>query len=494
MSIVKRTTKPTTRKTFYKKIANRKKALPKRSISRARPKSVSTGSSKKSQKSAPQKSNSDLFSSLTTSHSPRPNPASKPKKHISPKLDQTSPKPHISDNEISALKRLIEQTSSKLEQLEQKAQFSTPQPEKEDPEVFNGIDTDEEQDELIQAQLTKLQKENSRLKHQLKILQDEFTKEKTALEKQTRELKRELHRTTPIHDNKLFSLSKELKKAVQDIQLISDSDVDYVTPPPITILSADSQETSTPVQKPSNSKEAEPSSQPKKTKTIKLDSSETSKDNKSPKKKAKGKDKKLLITGGAVIALLFLGGVASFQFARKPKVNQELIDDYLANNGQIQGVQDTQRKHSSYQDVDKNKIQPFDETRWEDLKITNMGIRIKYPIELVEHVHTQTSITFLRKDSYILKITKHSTDQSLEDFWEEIKDKGLKYTATPQEFHGREALLLTLEETTTYPGNKYLIKGYGEEIYELWFATNDPIYSEDDIKRAQYMLDSFAIL
>jgi len=378
-----------------------------------------------------------------------------------------------SEPEIIQLKQLIEQTTNRLSQLEhaKATQAAEIEPEVKDPLEFNGLDSQDEEIELVQEQLKKFQRENTKLQHQLEQINTDFQKEKKHLEETIKNLKAEVHRSVPLQDTKFLSLSKELHQAVAAIEKLSTDPTD-----PTNLDNSTSPSMQTPDPLPSS--EPKPSTP---TKSITVSSE--------PKKKASDTNhKKIAAAGGAAAIILTLGGLTTYQFTKTPQVNQELVDSYI-KSGQVQGVQSDLSPPK--QQGDKNLDLPFDQTSWAQFDDPILGFRISYPIDLVEKLHTGSSITFLRKQGFLLKIQKSNSTSSLQDFWETQKDTGLSYDTQPTKLRSYDALHLILLDSSDYPGNRYLVKNQ-DSIYDIWYATQSDKFPPDDFKRVQKMLDSFA--
>jgi len=469
--------KPDTNRRFFKKIADKK--TPSR---RSAP--VSSTKPSRSRLGRPPK---PLFSQPLPDQLPQEKaPSSFAKSALDWSIPDPQPEPELQpptlppdslpdSDQISQLKDLIEQTSLKLQQLEvnqTQAPVNQPAPVQTDPEEFNGVSSEPEEHELIHESIQSLKRQNQKLKAQLELVQEEFEKEKKSLEKTIQKLKTDLHRTTPIQDNKFFSLSKELSEAVQAIKELSpQAELPLTTPNNSPLLT---QETP----------------QPASPQVIKADSppAETT-----PPKKKVTKEKKLLITGGSLLALLSFGGFLSYKLTSTPSVDPKLVNDYI-NQGQVQGIQSSASPSApTNKQADKNAQQPFDQTKWETFKDSLLGVQLQYPVELTERLHSQQGITFLRSDGYLFKLQLFPTDLELEEFWEKQKDTGLAYEAEATQFKNLPALKLTLSDSAEYPGDRYLVKT-SDGIFDIWYATQSDKFSHDDFQRVDYMLQSIAFL
>jgi hypothetical protein len=228
-----------------------------------------------------------------------------------------------------------------------------------------------------------------------------------------------------------------------------------------------------------------------------------------PKKK---KAKKLLITGAAAaVATIFVSTAASTQVLRPAKVDDQLVQDYLsAQSGQVQGAQTEnetttglnqspeERQVEQLRESAEEKISKvqqdisFETTEWETFNDAMFGILLEYPKNAVKIIKTDSSATFIRKTGYIFKIQRIETALELDEYWKQIKATSLEYQVEETSFKNMKALFLQLKDISNYPGNRYLIKS-SDFIYDIWYASPSDKFTDDDIKRAKYMLDSVTI-
>lgn len=468
----------------------------------------------------------------TSDKSPPPNkPDSQPEKSQpqpqievefdEPKIDQSAVSQNTDDStqhEIEEISSIIEQAKKRLEELEEKKRqqelAESQQAEVEVVEEFNGVDSTDEEIELMKEQLEHTQSENRKLKHELELIKKDFENEKKSLEKTVKNLKSELHQTKPIQDNKFFDFSKELREAVSAIETLNDPN--FKPESSQVVIRADELPAAE-SQSPSQPPEVTPADikEPKKlrlelpivnkTKTQEADknqpdepASKTGADPKSEQpddtpqtnasKKDKKKSKKLLMAGVTVLFILAGGGLVSYQLTSTPKVNESLVEEYMQESveSKVLGIE-SQSKVPDGIVADKHSTASLDETKWAKYDDPIIGIRLDYPANVTERLHSSSSITFLRKDSYIFKLTYYTSDEELTDFWEKIKDKGVAYSSEEVLFKSKPALLLSLQEEIEYPGNRYLVK-VNDKIFDIWFATPSEAYEADDIARVERML------
>lgn len=379
------------------------------------------------------------------------------------------------EEDISRLKQLIEETSEKISSLEKAKSESINQssPTLTDPLAFDGLNSGEETTELLKAEIQRTQRQNTKLQHQLEQVKQEFEQEKQQLEKTIKELKSELHRSIPLQENKFFSLSKELQQAVSAIEKLTDDDV------------GEQEESMDPnlISNPSSPPQISPSPTNTQTKSIQVSESR--------EKKSTPKEVKIAVAAGTAAVILFLGGILTNKLTQKPAVNQQLVDSYITETGKVKGAKATDSSFRVPADQgDRNLDLPYDQTQWSQFEDPILNIAIAYPPDLVERLQTGNSITFLRKEGFLVKVQVYNSEDSLTEFWEKQKNSGLQYSVEPFTFIDKEAIHLHLEDQAEYPGDRYLIKN-GNQTYDIWYATKSDKFSPDDIKRAKHMLDSF---
>jgi hypothetical protein len=230
-------------------------------------------------------------------------------------------------------------------------------------------------------------------------------------------------------------------------------------------------------------------------------------------KKSLTKKKKIAITSAsAVTVMLVFSALISGQLFGEADVDQELVAQYLENSGEVAGTQSDTKPPSDVVQIPTSTIQDpntivtqkgkeiadasqtnvsFEETIWETFSDNSLGVRVKYPLNAVKLNKTESNVTFQRKDGYIFKIQRIETGLDLEEYWKQIQATSLKHASSNTTFAGKEALLLEIQETTQYPGNRYLVK-LDNAIIDIWFATAGPKFEADDIKRVDEMLKSVA--
>jgi len=452
----------------------------------------------------------------------------KPQSRLLDKIDQaiegktiTPRETHAeSEAEVAEINRMITLASEKIKKLELKDQEDfLPESSLETRDAFNGVSSNEERFDVVEEQLINEQRKAMKLKHELDLLKAEFVHEKEAFEKTIAELKRELHRTTPLQDNKFFSLSKELREAVDSIEKLSSPSTPLTPELPIAQVppqQAFSLERIAPDKPPETpkvvlrEKPLPPQIPPKP--QINVDDQQTSNlkdkqemsedDKKGITQKPPRSKKKLLLTGGAAVALLIvLSGILSYRMVAKPKVDEKLVAAYLSKgDGSVQGIttdskSQTQQGATSPAETyaEAQAEVSFNDSIWDTYKDPTIGIMIEYPKNAVNFIKTESSVTFIRKSGYLVKVQRVETALSTEDYWNQIKATNLNYTVEKATLGSYEALRLELQDPTDYPGNRLLVKE-NEVLYDIWYATPSPKFTEDDIKRVQKMIGTFTII
>jgi hypothetical protein len=407
----------------------------------------------------------------------------------------TPPKKQLTDlNESHAdlemVNRLIEKESGKLtekfdQQREEEKELLTPVVV-DTPAEFNGTDTDE-RFQLLQAELQNEQKKTAKLLHEVNLVKQEFDQEKQRLEQHIRDLKRELHQNAPTTDHNFFSISNDLKEAVNLIDKLVQTSPTPVTAATPIIAAPEPKIEAIKLEPP---KLEPPAPEPPKPEPVKPE--EPVKESKPPNKK-----KKLMITGGVAMVILIAGSAIITSGIMKPKVDQTLVKEYLTKNGQVQGATDTStiQKPVDTGTAQDNSQKDFtlEQTVWTELKEPIFGIKVTYPQNVIKLTHSESNITFLRKEGYIFRVQKVETGLEPAEYWKQIKATNLNYSDSEVDFKGKKAIYLQLEEMTKYPGDRYLVK-IGKVIYDVWYATPSNSFSKDDVERAKKMLDSLEFI
>ncbi len=409
--------------------------------------------------------------SVATTHKPR----------LRKKVDTTV-------ESLNALLEKEEQKKIKLEKAvpEENAVFTE---DEEEIVAFDGVSSTEEAIDLY-SQAASYQKKKARsVEEEVKQIEEEHEKEKKQLEEQIRELKRELHRTAPLHETKFFSLSKQLEEAIKEIDQVAT--ISGVASLSISQAPSQPKEVPLPVETiltppPVVAKPVEPKVVSAPQPEIKQGTAE--------EKKSLPKNKMLVTGASAVLALFIISGVFAKFITTKPKVDQELVAQYLSTAGQVQGAQSGAEASPIPQaEADPSQAEVnFEQSVWENFNDPNFGIALQFPKNAVKAIRTDSNVTFIRKTGYLFKIQRIETSLTLDEYWKQIKATSLNYVVSSEKFKGKPALKLELEDLTDYPGDRYLVKE-GNFIYDVWYATPSNNFVADDIKRAEKMLDSLSI-
>lgn len=375
------------------------------------------------------------------------------------------------------------------------------------------IETDEH-DTQWKSKITFLEKElgaafkrEQKLEKELLEIKEHIGKEKTGVDQQLQELKKEVEAAPTPQNNKFTSLSEELGDIVKAMNSLVDeqngTDNEAASQEKL-----DKQEES---KEKKESKDNEANNQETTSKDTKANSNNEKKNiEKTPKNK-----KKLIII--AVAGLIILGGIgfAVIKFmGGSSSVDPDLMNEYLPGETvqeQSETTSDTGEATSQDQTAETNpEVQgasisladrrdaaqsdiSYSETRWETHKDPKFGLSFDYPINVADVVRTDMSITVLRKTGYIFKVQRIETAQELNDYWTQVKARSLRYKVQDTTFREYPALFLELEDITEYPGDRYLVKR-DDMIYDIWYATASKSLSDEDAKRVDIMLNSFKFI
>jgi hypothetical protein len=306
-------------------------------------------------------------------------------------------------------------------------------------------------------------------------------------------------------------LSNELKDAIKAIETITETDLESIdleavaTAPTLVLPTTNEPSSSAPTVKPQPQPVVNTPPTSDKPKEVVKDTPEEEVAQAKivdPKKKKK----KMLITGAAAVAVLVvLSGAFSLQMKAGSEVDDALVEEYLKQQteGDVAGIA-TENPTAAGQAASTPPVQaqtqptkfdqaqadvPFEQTVWDSFKEPIFGIEMEYPINAVNIIKTDSSITFIRKNGYIFKVQKVETALELEEYWKQIKATSLNYKVTPKDFAKQKSLHLELEDITDFPGDRYLVK-MGDAIFDVWYATASEKFVQDDMKRVERMLSS----
>ena len=355
-----------------------------------------------------------------------------------------------------------------------------------DPPQFNGISGTDEERTMILEQMKHLERENLKLKHQFDLLQTDYQTEKRTLSGTIRDLKTELHRTAPLTENKFFTFSKDLRAVVSAVNSLSDAEIN--DPPPE--VSGTDPVIATPLELPAPPPTGEQVMPKEVVKAVddSLTPPPASEGGSQPPAKPKlSKKVKTGITAAAVVAMVTFS-IAMTMLNRQPAVDPA---------GSVQGTTtDSPKPEASAPPIRKefkNNEVSFDDTQWEVFRDEFLGFQVRYPGNATDLLATANTITFLRLDGYLFKMQRIQTDKTLDEYWTKIKADGLQYKVEPVKQGPFDSLHLILQETIDYPGNRYLVK-VNDHIIDVWYATPNAKYNDDDMKRVDYMVQSMRFL
>lgn len=138
----------------------------------------------------------------------------------------------------------------------------------------------------------------------------------------------------------------------------------------------------------------------------------------------------------------------------------------------------------SYSDVS------FEDTTWEKMNDPNFGATIEWPSNASNRVGAVggNNIWFLRKDMYLLKLTREAYTGSLDEWMSENKaDYAENNSMQKTTFKDQPAWLIKPLSPTDGYGYEYIVK-IEDTIYHTWIKTTDP--ASDDGQRITYMVTS----
>lgn len=414
--------------------------------------------------------------------------------------------------EIEDIQNLIQQATKRLMELEQKAVESPPHEEEAPIEAFNGISDADEQVEMLAAQLERSQREAKELKEKMFELEQAQKHEKEQMNKTLHTMRKDMYRSAPLHDTKFFSLSNELKDAIKAIETITETDLENIdleaiaSAPTLVLPQADAVQSAAQTAAASMSPAPPPSTPspaPEKPKEV-IKAAQVAENTEVEVADPKKKKKKMLITGAAAVAVLIvLSGAFSLQMKAGSQVDDALVEEYLkqqaegdvagiatenpAEPGQAAAPAQAQSQPTKFDQAQADVA--FDQTIWDTFKEPIFGLEMEYPINAVNIIKTDSSVTFIRKNGYIFKVQKVDTALELGEYWKQIKATSLNYKETPKDFAKQKALHLELEDITDFPGDRYLVK-VGDAIFDVWYATASEKFGSDDMKRVERMLSS----
>lgn len=423
-----------------------------------------------------------------------------------------------SDAEIMEINRLISQATERLKQIEveklEAARQEEAELEDDEQEMeFNGADEVEEQLLLVNAELTKTRRENRKLQQRIEELEEELKHQEAKLTKAIASVSKEVAREeAPPPKPPIFSFSQELSEALKAIDtLSSDTDLgelekkNSLTPTSLEEPElADKVVVSAPVVAPQQTNQEAPSlpaehtPPPSQPPIAKPESDKKDKPKKphlqlslSPKKK---REKKLLVTATILLATLSLSSLGVYLVTKPAGVDDKLVAEYLENSStKVLGEYDQLGVNKDGIVADKDADEPYEASKWSEYRDTFIGVKVDYPASVVERLHSTSTITFMRKDSYLMKVMQVPWNDSLEAYWEQNKNAGVAYLSESTEFKTYPALKLTAAEPMEYPTNRLLVK-VGTKMFDILYAAESDKFSEDDFKRVATMLESIRFI
>lgn len=397
--------------------------------------------------------------------------------------------------------------------------------------------------EMLKKELVNLLKERKRYEKEVKALKLALQEEREKMEKTVKSLKKKIDHPNPANHSKFFTISDELGEVVKAMNSLVAQNPEISlkstakTAPQDQVVKIENQPVSVDVNQQQETRDVKPSQDQAKDEVKKIDVPKIEVDNKKEvvadkKKKKKGIKipKPVLVLGITLLIVGSIGGGAWFYINHNSSVDTNLVQEYLpkdqqqnnsdqgnvpANPAQVdQGkkadstAKDVQNQASESANVkgasdvatnlddtykESQANTSFSDTKWDVFSDATFGFELTYPINSVNMVKTDSSVTFLRKTGYIFKVQVADSVLDLDQYWQLVGSGGLKYKSKSTKFRGHEALFLQLDEDSDYPGDRYLVK-FNDKIYDIWYATFGPNLSDDDAKRVDIMLNSFKFL
>ncbi len=134
---------------------------------------------------------------------------------------------------------------------------------------------------------------------------------------------------------------------------------------------------------------------------------------------------------------------------------------------------------------------PFEQTEWEVANDGEFGIQFDYPKNASNRTRTLggNNLWVLRKNGYLLKISRFQTTDTLETWWTANQknytdeSKGVKTT-----FKGFPAIYVESKVKTVTSGSSYFVQRT-DGIYQIWIK--DESAATDDGQRLTRMMESF---
>lgn len=133
---------------------------------------------------------------------------------------------------------------------------------------------------------------------------------------------------------------------------------------------------------------------------------------------------------------------------------------------------------------------PFEKTEWELVTDADFGIALQFPTNASTKVKVigGNNLWFVRKNTYLMRFSKITTDETLEQWWTKNSSTySDQAKATKITYKGKPAMYLESIEKTPTSGSSYIIKHAGN-ILTVW--VKDEPTTTDDGKRISKMVES----
>lgn len=135
---------------------------------------------------------------------------------------------------------------------------------------------------------------------------------------------------------------------------------------------------------------------------------------------------------------------------------------------------------------------PFAATDWDTIKDADYGVTFDYPKNTSNTIRSDTNIYVIRKDSYLLKITRFdlAANGNLDSWYEDHNSLVGEYTYAKGTFKGQTAWIGTARDPKSKTGTVYLVNvKNSNQVLAVYVPT--VAASTDDGKRQEQMLTTF---
>lgn len=133
---------------------------------------------------------------------------------------------------------------------------------------------------------------------------------------------------------------------------------------------------------------------------------------------------------------------------------------------------------------------PFAQTVWDEFKDPDFGLSLDYPKNTTNKVRVigGSNLWLLRKNGYLLKVSRIDTTDTLDAWWEKNKkDYAEGYSYNKGSFKNQPAIVGQPVQHDNTTGTQYFMRR-GSVIFQIWIKEEPP--TTDDGQRIGRMLDS----